>query len=39
MLASELEKLEKTDPAVAEYSVGFNYIELVLALPWNKSTL
>ncbi|MGE4560092.1 MAG: S16 family serine protease, partial [Desulfobulbus sp.] len=35
---NELEKLEKTDPAVAEYSVGFNYIELVLALPWNKST-
>jgi ATP-dependent Lon protease len=39
MLVSELEKLEKTDPAIAEYSVGFNYIELVLALPWNKSTL
>ena len=37
-LNNELEKLEKTDPAVAEYSVGFNYIELVLALPWNKST-
>nr|WP_321467207.1 endopeptidase La [uncultured Desulfobulbus sp.] len=38
-LNNELEKLEKTDPAVAEYSVGFNYVELVLALPWNKSTL
>jgi ATP-dependent Lon protease len=37
-LNSELDKLEKTDPGVAEYSVGFNYIELVLALPWNKST-
>lgn len=35
----ELEKLTKTDPAVAEYSVGFNYIELVLALPWNTSSL
>jgi ATP-dependent Lon protease len=35
---NELEKLEKTDAAVAEYSVGFNYIELLLALPWNKST-
>lgn len=34
----ELEKLEKTDPAVAEYSVGFNYIELVLSLPWNLSS-
>ena len=35
---SELGKLEKTDAAVAEYSVGVNYIELVLALPWNTST-
>lgn len=35
---NELEKLEKTDAALAEYSVGFNYIELLLALPWNKST-
>jgi ATP-dependent Lon protease len=38
-LHNELEKLEKTDPGVAEYSVGFNYVELVLALPWNKATL
>ena len=35
---NELEKLEKTDASVAEYSVGFNYIELILALPWNKSS-
>ncbi len=34
----ELDKITKTDPAVAEYSVGFNYIELILALPWNIST-
>ena len=37
-VSKELEKLEKTDPSVAEYSVGFNYIELVLSLPWNKSS-
>ncbi len=37
-VSRELEKLEKTDPAVAEYSVGFNYIELVLSLPWNQSS-
>lgn len=37
-VCKELEKLEKTDPAVAEYSVGFNYIELVLSLPWNVSS-
>lgn len=34
----ELKKLEKTDAAIAEYSVGINYIELLLALPWNVST-
>jgi len=38
-VCKELEKLEKTDPSVAEYSVGFNYIELVISLPWNKSTV
>ena len=37
-VAREIEKLEKTDPSVAEYSVGFNYIELVLSLPWNVSS-
>ncbi|ADW17632.1 response regulator receiver protein [Desulfobulbus propionicus DSM 2032] len=37
-VTGELEKLEKTEPAVAEYSVGFNYIELVLSLPWNVSS-
>ena len=37
-VSKEFEKIEKTDPAVAEYSVGFNYIELVLSLPWNKSS-
>lgn len=35
----EFEKLEKTDPSVAEYAVGFNYIELVISLPWNVSSL
>ena len=34
----EVEKLEKTDPAVAEYSVGHNYIDFILSLPWNVST-
>jgi ATP-dependent Lon protease len=37
-VSKELEKLEKTDPSVAEYSVGFNYIELVVSLPWNQSS-
>ncbi len=37
-ILKELEKLENTDPAVAEYSVGLNYIDLVLSLPWNVSS-
>ena len=32
-VTGELKKLEKTDSAIAEYSVGFNYIELVLSPP------
>ncbi|WP_163339416.1 endopeptidase La [Desulfopila sp. IMCC35008] len=32
----EFEKLQKTDPAVAEYTVGLNYIELLLDLPWQE---
>ncbi|WP_419176321.1 endopeptidase La [Desulfosediminicola sp.] len=38
-VSRELEKLEKSDPGIAEYSVGLNYIELALALPWNSSTI
>lgn len=34
----ELEKLEKTDQAVAEFSVGINYIELLLDLPWRVNS-
>lgn len=34
----ELDKLATTDTAVAEYSVGLNYIELISSLPWNIST-
>lgn len=34
----ELERLEKTDPAVAEYSIGQNYIDYLISLPWNRFT-
>jgi ATP-dependent Lon protease len=34
----EMAKLATTDSAVAEYSVGLNYIELLCSLPWNVST-
>ena len=32
----ELERIEKTDSSVAEYSVGLNYVKFILSLPWNK---
>ncbi len=34
----ELDKLDKTEPAVAEYSVGLNYVDLLVSLPWNTSS-
>ena len=34
----ELERLEKTDPAVAEYNIGLNYLDFLISLPWNRVT-
>ncbi len=34
----ELNKLERLNPAVAEYSVQLNYLQLMLELPWNECT-
>ena len=34
----ELEKLQRMNPAAAEYSVVMNYVELVLDLPWGIYT-
>lgn len=34
----EFERLEKTDPSVAEYTIGLNYLEYLLSLPWNLYT-
>ena len=34
----ELSKLENIEPSIAEYSVGLNYIGLILSLPWKKLT-
>jgi ATP-dependent Lon protease len=36
--AKELEKLVRTNPAAADYSVQINYLELLLDLPWNEFT-
>jgi len=32
----EVEKLERINPASAEYSVQLNYLEVLLDLPWNE---
>jgi len=34
----EIEKLARTNPAAADYSVQINYLELLLDLPWNEFT-
>ncbi|HEX9046936.1 MAG TPA: endopeptidase La [Verrucomicrobiae bacterium] len=34
----ELERLQQTPPAAAEYGVGRNYLDWILALPWEKAT-
>lgn len=34
----ELLKLERLNPAVAEYSVQMTYLQLLLELPWNETT-
>ena len=34
----ELEKLSRMNPAAAEYPITFNYVELLLDLPWNEFT-
>ncbi len=32
----ELDRLQRINPAAAEYSVTLNYLELLLELPWNE---
>ena len=34
----EVNKLERLNPAVAEYSVQMTYLQLMLDLPWNETT-
>jgi len=34
----EIEKLQRINPAAADYSVQINYLELLLDLPWNDFT-
>ncbi|MDD5759617.1 MAG: endopeptidase La [Desulfobulbaceae bacterium] len=34
----EIEKLVKTNPSATEYTIGINYIEYLISLPWNETT-
>ncbi len=36
--AKELERLDKMDSSIPEYMIGLNYLEYILALPWNQYT-
>lgn len=35
----EFEKVQRMNPAAAEYSVVLNYVDLILDLPWNNYTV
>jgi ATP-dependent Lon protease len=34
----EIERLKKTSSSSAEYTIGVNYIDYIVSLPWNKMT-
>ena len=38
LFEKEITKLERLNPAVAEYSVQMTYLQLLLELPWNEVT-
>lgn len=39
LFEKKLAKLERLNPAVAEYSVQLTYLQLMLELPWNDTTV
>ncbi len=38
LFEKEMTRIERLNPAVAEYSVQMNYLQLMLELPWNETT-
>jgi ATP-dependent Lon protease len=37
-VTTELDRLDQTDPAVAEHAIAANYVECLLSLPWTASS-
>ena len=38
LCVKELDRIERTDPAIAEYQIGVNYVDCLVSLPWNNFT-
>ncbi len=38
LASRELERLERMDPAIPEYTIGVSYLEFLLSLPWQNLT-
>jgi len=38
LASKELERLERMDPGIPEYSIGVSYLEFLLSLPWQNLT-
>src|SRR4030042_5476019 len=38
IVTKELERLGNTDPSLAEYFIGINYLNYLLFVPWNRCT-
>jgi ATP-dependent Lon protease len=38
LAARELDRLDRMDPGIPEYSIGVSYLEFLLALPWRDFT-
>lgn len=38
IVQKEMDRLLATDPALAEYAIGLNYIQCLISLPWNRFT-
>ena len=37
LASRELDRLERMDPGIPEYSIGVSYLEFLVSLPWQTS--